>query len=271
MKLITFDPFRTLGLASVLYIKPEHAAAHVSELSEADWLLFPAYWQLHGLHYVLRRPIFPSPASYHLGHDKIEMTRALELACPQHLPATEILPSDSTSVSRILDTWTFPFVGKQARSSRGEGVFLIENRQQLQAFAAQNDVLYIQKLLPIVRDLRVVVVGRKVIAAYWREGEGFLNNVARGGRVRHDLPVPEAAVALVHDLALRLGIDYAGFDVAWVDGHPYVLEFNRLFGNQGMPDLPQRIASAMNDYLLGETPSSPAGPEPNPSPITASA
>ncbi len=272
MKLVTFDPFRTLGLPGVRYIKPEHMATQRDELADADWLLFPAYWQLHSLHYVLRRPIFPSLASYHLGHDKVEMTRALRLACPEHVPDTEILGANHQGISQLLDTWRFPYVAKRVRSSQGEGVFLIENRQQLLDYAASTEVLYIQKLLPIVRDLRVVVVGREIVAAYWREGESFHNNVARGARVRTDLPVPEAAVEMVRAVAARLGIDHAGFDVAWVDNYPYLLEFNRLFGNRGIPDLPQRIGHAMRAYLLGEdVPSSPLSPSPlSPSPVSPS-
>ncbi|MBL7250612.1 ATP-grasp domain-containing protein [Alloalcanivorax marinus] len=269
MKLISFDPFRTLGLPGVRYIKPEHMFAQRDELANADWLLFPAYWQLHALHYVLGRPIFPSLATYHLGHDKIEMTRALRLACPDNVPETEILPSSHSGVSRILDTWTFPFVAKRVRSSEGDGVFLVENRQQFLDYAARHEALYIQKLLPIVRDLRVVVVGRAVVASYWREGTSFHNNLARGARVRVDLPVPDAALELVLDLAHRLRIDHAGFDVAWVDDQPYVLEFNRLFGNQGMADLPQRVGAAMRAYLLDEVSPSPLSPEP--APITVSA
>ena len=50
MKLITFDPFRTLGLPGVHYIKPELMHDQRARLLDADWLLFPAYWQLHSLH-----------------------------------------------------------------------------------------------------------------------------------------------------------------------------------------------------------------------------
>jgi ribosomal protein S6--L-glutamate ligase len=136
------------------------------------------------------------------------------------------------------------------------GVYLIENRQQLLDYAERESVLYIQKLLPIVRDLRVVVVGEQVVASYWREGVGFLNNVSQGGRVRTDLTVPDNAISLVEGMARYLGINHAGFDVAMVDGHPYILEFNRLFGNTGIPDLNQRVQRAMSHYLLGD-PSSP--------------
>jgi len=268
LKLITFDPFRTLGLPGVRYIKPEHMFAQRDELLTADWVLFPAYWQIHGLHYVLQRALFPSLATYHLGHDKVEMSRALRLVCPDNLPETEILSSSHSDISRILDTWSFPFVAKRVRSSQGDGVFLVENRQQLLDYAAHNEVLYIQKLLPIVRDLRVVVVGRRIIASYWREGTSFHNNLARGARIRTDLPVPDDALALVESLARRLNIDHAGFDVAWVDGKPYVLEFNRLFGNRGIPDLPQRVGAAMRAYLLGE---SESPPDDSPAPMTRSA
>jgi ribosomal protein S6--L-glutamate ligase len=136
------------------------------------------------------------------------------------------------------------------------GVYLIENRQQFLDYAEREAVLYIQKLLPIVRDLRVVVVGENVVASYWRESAGFLNNVSQGGRVRTDLSVPDTALSLVEGMARYLGINHAGFDVAMVDGHPYILEFNRLFGNTGIPDLNQRVQRAMSHYLLGN-PSSP--------------
>lgn len=256
LKLISFDPFRTLGLPGIRYIKPEHMQQHREELEQADWLLFPAYWQLHSLHYVLKRPIFPSLCSYHLGHDKVEMTRALQTACPQHVPETQILSADTYGIEQVLDNWPFPFVAKAVRSSQGMGVYLIENKAQFLDYAANQDVLYVQKLLPIVRDLRIVVVGSKVIASYWREGPGFHNNLAQGGRVRTDLAVPEAAVSLVEGLARYLDINHAGFDVAWVDGHPYILEFNRLFGNRGMPELNRLVQEAMAEFLLGTPPSS---------------
>ncbi|MDX1802698.1 MAG: hypothetical protein R3292_01370 [Alcanivorax sp.] len=258
MKLITFDPFRTLGLPGVRYIKPEHMNQHLDDLRQAHWLLFPGYWQLHSLHYVIKRPIFPSLCSYHLGHDKIEMTRALQTACPDHVPETLIVGADRFGIAQVLDTWRFPFVAKTARASQGMGVFLIENRSQFLDYAEREKVLYVQKLLPIVRDLRIVVVGQDVIASYWREGHGFLNNVAQGGRVRTDIPIPEDAVSLIQGLARYLDINHAGFDVAMVDGHPYILEFNRLFGNTGIPDLNQRIQTAMSDYLLASPPPSPS-------------
>lgn len=254
MRLVTFDPFRTLGLPGVRYIKPEHMHRHLDELREADWLLFPEYWQLNTLHYVLKRPIFPNPGSYHLGHDKVEMTRAFQAACPDHLPDTEILPNTPENVAALPLRWSYPFVAKIPRASMGLGVFLIEDEAQWHAYVEQTPVLYVQELLPLERDLRVVLVGSEVVASYWREGAGFHNNISRGGVVRVDLPVPHGAIDFVQSLAGFLGIDHAGFDLGWIDGRPVVLEFNRLFGNQGIPGLQKKVTAAMRDYLFaGET------------------
>lgn len=251
MRLVTFDPFRTLGLPGVRYIKPELMHQHLDTLRDADWLLFPGYWQLNTLLYVLKKNIFPSPVSYHLGYDKVEMTRAFQAACPAHVPHTEILANSPDNVRDILHRWPLPFVAKQIRASQGLGVFLIESAGQFEQYAAENEVLYVQERLPIERDLRIVVVGREIVAAYWREGDGFHNNVARGGNINRTLPIPPHAIDFVLTLAQYLNIDYAGFDVAMVNGQPMLLEFNRLFGQQGVPGLPQLVNAAIQRYILG--------------------
>ena len=51
------------------------------------------------------------------------------------------------------------------------------------SYVDNNEVLYIQEKLPIDRDLRIVYVGDRVVASYWRiAAEGsFHNNIAKGG------------------------------------------------------------------------------------------
>ncbi|WP_308423732.1 ATP-grasp domain-containing protein [Calditerricola satsumensis] len=62
-------------------------------------------------------------------------------------------------------------------------------------------------------------------------------------------------------LARTLGIDHAGFDVAWVDGHPYLLEFNALFGNEALNRLGIRVEEAIVRYLEAhDTPFTPHTP-----------
>lgn len=258
MRLVTFDPFRTLGIPGVRYIKPELYREHLAEILAADWLLFPEYWQVNALIYAHRKRIFPSPAAYHLGHDKVEMTRVLEARWPEHIPATMIRPGTPRDAEEILERLGLPLVAKDIRSSEGRGVTLITDESQWHDYCAHRTVLYAQEYLPIDRDLRVVVIGRDVVASYWRlqpEG-GFLNNVAAGGTMAFHAP-PPAAVRLVTRIARALRIDHAGFDVAMVGGRPYVLEFNRLFGNAGLREQGIRPAALIYQDLLRRTRGSP--------------
>ncbi|SHL37887.1 ATP-grasp domain-containing protein [Halomonas caseinilytica] len=250
MKLITFDVFRTLGIPGVRYIKPERMFDHIEEIRQADWLLFPEYWQVNSLLYGLGARLFPSPASYHLGHDKVEQTRAFLALAPEHVPATEILGTSPASLARVEARFGYPFIAKRIKSSMGEGVRLIASRQDLLTHVAEETVLYAQQRLPIDRDLRIVLVGGELIAAYWRVTPlgGYRANVSQGGHIDHTA-IPEAAIALARRLARELDIDHAGFDIAMVDGHPYVLEFNRLFGNQGIADSSKRIGAAIQRVL----------------------
>lgn len=268
MKLISFNAFRTLDFAQVRYIKPELFFGQLDAVREADWILFPEYWQVNALVYGLKKRIFPSAASYHLGHDKVEMTRAFWSVCPEHVPWTEIRASTDANVGEILDWFGFPFVAKEARSSMGAGVHLIENRTAFLDYARQNAVLYVQEYLDIKRDMRIVFVGDRVVDAYWRvAGEGgFHNNVARGGSILRE-PVPEAAVALVERVARTLGIDHAGFDIALTDGRLYLLEFNVLFGNQGLSAAGRRLGKHVLKYLQDRD-GRPTGPDYNP-PVAA--
>ncbi len=252
MHLITFNPFRCLDIPGTQYLKPERFYFHIEELRQADWILFPEYWQVNALHYGLHRRIFPSIASYHLGHDKVEMTRALWSVAPAHVPQTLILASTEGVVEYVLEQFALPLVAKEARNSMGRGVFLIESRAALREYAARVETLYVQEYLPITRDLRVVWVGNRVICAYWREGaEGaFHNNVAQGGQLCFE-GIPTEALDLVTRVARELGIDHAGFDLAEVDGHFYFLEFNVLFGNMGLRELGITTGAAIMEHLHG--------------------
>lgn len=253
MKLISFDPLRTLHFPTHTCIKPEHFLAHLVTLQEADWLLFPEYWQINALIYELKARIFPSQASYLIGHNKIEMTRAFQTVAPQHLPLTYIKKNTPNNADWIWEQLPQPFVAKFTKSSMGEGVFLIETRQQWSTYCQNADVLYAQEQLPIDRDLRLVVIGNKVVGGYWRlqSADGFHNNIARGGQVFAG-PVPEAAKTLVENIALKLEINHAGFDVAMVGNHPYLLEFNRIFGSNGVNQLIGDLTPFIIDYLRSQ-------------------
>lgn len=276
MKLVSFSLFRTLGLESsgqveLACLKPEdfdrHPARFQGLLQEADWVLFPEYWQLNALEYGHGCRIFPSLPTYRVGHDKIEMTRVFRSLFPDNVPGTWIGRNTPEVADRLWDLMTPPFVAKLPKASQGTGVWLINDRIDWRQYLERTDRLYLQELLPIDRDLRIVVVGDDIVAAYWRHRSqrSFHTNVAQGGQVSYgDIPVQ--ALDLVNRVVQVLGIDHAGFDIAMVGDRPYLLEFNRLFGNQGIPGGGKTITDAILRYLQARNddghPMDPERPKP---------
>jgi ribosomal protein S6--L-glutamate ligase len=81
---------------------------------------------------------------------------------------------------------------------------------------------------------RVVVIGDRVVHAYWRiapPGE-FRSNVAVGATISLD-PVPKNALNLALDTARRCRWDDVGIDIIEHDKDLYVLEANMKFGKEG--------------------------------------
>ncbi|HSG03755.1 MAG TPA: hypothetical protein VLA39_08510 [Marinobacterium sp.] len=250
MRLISCDPLRTLNFPPHTSLKSEQLFDKRQELIEADWVLYPQYWQVNVLSFALRKRIFPSLPTYLIGHNKIEMSRAFELVAPTHTPWTLIRANTEHQAQEVWDSMGLPFVAKLVKSSMGEGVFLIENFADWQRYLKVADVIYAQEYLPIDRDLRIVWIGDQIAGGYWRlqSPDGFHNNVARGGQAMAG-PIPTAATELVTRIARALGIDHAGFDIAMVDNHPYILEFNRLFGTQGINTMIGDTSPIILDYL----------------------
>lgn len=116
----------------------------------------------------------------------------------------------------------------------GRGVFLIGKKDELEEYCLLTKTAYIQEYLPVGRDLRVVVIGRKAVHAYWRiAGEGeFKCNVAAGGKIKLD-SVPQGAVDLAVYTALSCGWDDVGIDICEYNGKLYVIEANMKYGKEG--------------------------------------
>ncbi|MCK7507686.1 MAG: RimK family alpha-L-glutamate ligase [Desulfobacterales bacterium] len=119
-------------------------------------------------------------------------------------------------------TFDFPFIAKIARgSAMGRGVFLIRDRGEPGGTtAAAAAVAYIQEYLPIDRDMRIVVIGQRIVHAYWRiapEGD-FRSNVSRGRPAICLDPVPDDALELASRTARACGWDDVGIDICRSDG-----------------------------------------------------
>ncbi|MDD3889174.1 MAG: hypothetical protein PHR65_04555 [Syntrophomonadaceae bacterium] len=266
--MLSFNPFLSLGMPDVVYLKPERFFNSLEMIKQADVILFPEYWQVNTLVYGLKKKIFPSINSYHLGHDKVEMTRVLQAVFPKNVPYTQIMSSQLGALEKIKEEFYFPMVAKEVRNSMGQGVYLIENELQLKSYVERNDVLYIQEKLPIDRDLRVVYVGNEVLTAYWRIApEGcFHNNISRGGNHSFE-DIPAGALTLVRNIADELGINHAGFDVAVVDNQYYIFEFNVMFGNDVINQMNIPLRQVIYNYILRDEDFNQPDPSNTPTPI----
>jgi ribosomal protein S6--L-glutamate ligase len=176
---------------------------------------------------------FPSYHTYKCVQDKIKQTALFELREIPH-PRTRVFYGPERR-RRILEQFRFPFVAKVPRGSAlGRGVFLVRNPGELDAYCGRTTVAYIQEYLPADRDMRIIVIGNRVVHAYWRIApeDGFLTNLAAGGRVSLD-PLPPAALDLARHTAAACGWNDVGLDICMSAGRLWVIEGNMKYGRQG--------------------------------------
>ena len=156
---------------------------------------------------------FPSCHTYQFAQDKIKQTAAFSLMDIPH-PRTKIFYGPRQKQS-IPDHFEFPFIAKMPRgSAKGTGVWLIQDRQELAEYTAHPFPAYIQEYLPIQRDLRVIIIGKKIRLAFWRESapDTFKTNLSQGGRICFDT-VPAEASELALETAARCGWNDIGIDL----------------------------------------------------------
>jgi ribosomal protein S6--L-glutamate ligase len=227
-RLARFPEVLTLGVRPNLQ---DYPARHRELLRRARTVYYPTIAFAAQLQ-ALGKRIFPSLESHLLEGDKIKQTIMLGLAGLPH-PRTRVFYGSQRR--DILRHFAFPFVAKAPRASAGgRGVFMIRGPEDLEAYLARHQPAYIQELLPIERDLRVVCVNYQPVCRYWRWAgpDGFRTNLAQGGRVDFS-GVPAAAVDLAVEAARACRVDDVGVDVALVDGEPLILEFNVKYGHKG--------------------------------------
>jgi RimK family alpha-L-glutamate ligase len=113
-------------------------------------------------------------------------------------------------------------------------------------------VYYLQRAIEHEgRDIRVFVVGGRVLAAIERRSDGWRTNLSRGGTAR-PIELSEAWAGLAVRAAAAVGAEYAGVDLLPArDGTVYVLEVNGIPGWQGLQQATGvDVAGAIVDHLM---------------------
>ena len=226
---------RSCGNVRTIGVRPnftDYSEEEVRWIRDADKIYYPTAFYAD-LFDAVGKATFPSYHTYKCVQDKIKQSALFQMAGLPH-PRTRVFYGKRQK-SKIRETFSYPCIAKEPRgSAMGRGVYLIGNDADLDAYNQDRHVAYIQQYLPIDRDVRVVVIGSKVVHAYWRiAGAGeFRTNLARGGRISLEA-VPEAAIALAQRAAHVCGWDDVGMDICCHDGQFTILEANMKYGREG--------------------------------------
>ena len=153
----------------------------------------------------------------------------------------------------------FPVVVKTLSGSQGSGVFLSEDKQkfedlmQLISATQSNMNIILQEFISQSRgrDLRVFVVGGRVIAAMERfsENGNFKANISQGASAK-PYPISPKLEWLCVECAKLLGLEIAGIDILF-DGDEYkIIEANSSPGFEGLDSTcGVNIAEVIFDYI----------------------
>lgn len=132
-------------------------------------------------------------------------------------------------LKQAADTLGFPLVVKECYGSYGEQVYLVRDMNELAATVERI------KLKPYIfqkyiaesagRDMRVIVIGGKVVCGMIRQAKmDFRSNAELGGTATA-CEVPENIVSLCERAAKIIGLDYCGIDVL-LSEQPQICEVN---------------------------------------------
>jgi ribosomal protein S6--L-glutamate ligase len=176
---------------------------------------------------------FPSFHTYKFAQDKIKQTAIFNMLDIPH-PKTKIFYGKKQKQT-ILMSFDFPFIAKKARgSAKGNDIYLIQNKKDLSNYLKNKGPAYIQEYLPIDRDMRIIIIGKKIRLAYWRiaSKDNFKTNLSQGGTI-HFEHLPQKALDLALLTALKCKWDDVGIDIIEYNNQFYVLEGNMKYGTKG--------------------------------------
>jgi RimK family alpha-L-glutamate ligase len=250
---VYLDPLRITGradsAASILACeshrtrRPRGAEAPPTELGELDALvvrLIPPgsldqiVFRIDCLHLLADAglPVINSPRA---------LERTIDKHWSSHLLQRAGIPTPRTVAAESFDDAMQAFrelgdvVVKPLLGSGGRGIFRVSDEdlayRSFRALEQSRAVFYLQEFVPHgPADLRLFVVGHRVVAAARRVSDGWKTNIAAGASAERYEPRGEE-----HDLALgacrAVGADYAGVDLVNADdGRLLVLEVNGIPG-----------------------------------------
>ena len=153
----------------------------------------------------------------------------------------------------------FPVIVKKISGSYGRGVFLCEDKKQLNQLVTMAELtkksydIIIQEFIKDTwgKDLRVFVVNDKVVGCMMRQAtdDDFRANITRGGE-GFPYEVNEQIEWLSSESSKALGLDIAGVDLLFQNGGYKICEVNSNPGFEGMENFTNKnIAGEIVSFI----------------------
>jgi len=206
-------------------------------------------------------PVLNSAQSIETAKDKLA---TMQILAANNIPIPKTMlakfPLDLGSVEK---EFSLPIILKTVSGSKGKGVFLCENRVQLEDLSDLMEISKDSKVNVILqefisssrgRDIRVIVVGGKAIGAMLRTAtEGRVKaNVHAGGSVS-PFPMNPEIERLSVECANLLGLRIAGVDLLFNGDSYMVSEVNSSPGFEGFERATGiNVAEKIYDYIAKE-------------------
>ena len=196
--------------------------------------------------------------SFTIGHDKLLTQLALHQS-DVPMPTTTIV-STVPAAKKLLEKLNFPIILKFPHGTGGKGVLYADSivvaKGILDALSALRQPFLIQEYIDTGgRDIRAIVIGNRVVAAYQRvsSGRDIRANIHSGGsgeKIKLDASVKKLCVKA----AQACGADMAGVDLLLSHRGPLFLEVNLSPGLQGVTSTTGvDVAGEMAKYLYQRT------------------
>ena len=151
----------------------------------------------------------------------------------------------------------YPLIVKTSYGSLGQGVYKVDNRNQLKQIAEKLIGMphLFQKFIKSSygKDIRVIVIDGKCVAAMVRQSDNdFRSNLELGGKGTAINPLDEV-VKLCEKTAEILKLDYCGIDVLFGEDKYYICEVNSNAFFGGIESVTKiNIAKKYAEYVINK-------------------
>ena len=146
-------------------------------------------------------------------------------------------------------------VVKPLFGSLGMGITRVSNEdvayRVFRALEMTKSVYYLQEFIPHGgRDIRVFIIGDRVVASMQRVSDDWKTNISSGGKAAKYTPSDEA-VEMSLKASEKLGLMYTGVDIIETDEEAYVIELNSTPGWEGLQSVTELdITEALLDHVM---------------------